>query len=180
MASRRQSIHELVAEAPANASVERARRDFPSLLHVADVSVSQAGYNTVIDILATGARAVLVPFEEGGEKEQRMRAEHLAAQGRAVVVTQAELGPATLMAAIDEVMSLPQPGSAATIMLDGAGVAAKKIAGAAARAFAVARRLAEAARGARGDRERTARPSRSGGATMMWSRPRRRSIGCWR
>jgi predicted glycosyltransferase len=130
---------ELAGKAPANASVERARRDFPALLHVADVSVSQAGYNTVTDILATGARAVLVPFEEGGEKEQRMRAEHLAAQGRAVVVTQAELGPEALKAAIDEVMSLPQPGSAATIMLDGAGTAAKKIAGAAARAFAVAR-----------------------------------------
>ncbi|HEV3246864.1 MAG TPA: glycosyltransferase [Beijerinckiaceae bacterium] len=130
-------FHEIVAAAPANASVERARRDFPSLLNVADVSVSQAGYNTVIDILATGARAVLVPFEEGGEKEQRMRAEHLAAQGRAIVVSQAALAPATLIGAIEEVMSLPQPGSAATIMLDGAGVAAKKIAGAAARAFSV-------------------------------------------
>ncbi|MFI5011009.1 MAG: glycosyltransferase [Hyphomicrobiales bacterium] len=129
---------ELAAGAPANASVERARRDFPSLLHVADVSVSQAGYNTVIDILATGARSVLVPFEEGGEKEQRMRAERLAAQGRAALVTQAELGPKSLLAAIERVMILPQPGSAATIMLDGAGIAAKKIASAAARATAVA------------------------------------------
>ncbi|SEC90058.1 Predicted glycosyl transferase [Rhizobiales bacterium GAS188] len=128
----------LAAEAPANVSVERARRDFPSLLQVADVSVSQAGYNTVIDILATGARAVLVPFEEGGEKEQRMRAERLAAQGRAVLLTQAELAPATLLGAIERVMCLPQPGSAATIMLDGAGVAARKICAAASRAAAVA------------------------------------------
>ncbi|MBV9567125.1 MAG: glycosyl transferase family 28, partial [Hyphomicrobiales bacterium] len=129
---------ELVTKAPANASVERARRDFPSLLSVADVSVSQAGYNTVTDILATGARAVLVPFEDGGEKEQRMRAEHLASQGRAIVVSEAELAPERLLGAIDQVMSLPQPGSAATIMLDGAGVAAKKIANASARATAVA------------------------------------------
>ena len=129
---------ELVERAPANATVERARRDFPSLLNVADVSVSQAGYNTVIDILATGARAVLVPFEDGGEKEQRMRAEHLASQGRAIVVSEAELAPERLLGAIDQVMSLPQPGSAATIMLDGAGVAAKKIAAASARATAVA------------------------------------------
>ncbi|MBV9112723.1 MAG: glycosyl transferase family 28 [Hyphomicrobiales bacterium] len=128
---------ELVAKAPANASVERARRDFPSLLSVADVSVSQAGYNTVTDILATGARAVLVPFEDGGEKEQRMRAEHLATQGRAIVVRENALASSTLLSALDEVMSLPQPGSAATIMLDGAGVAAKKIAAVSARALAV-------------------------------------------
>ncbi|MBV9430963.1 MAG: glycosyl transferase family 28 [Hyphomicrobiales bacterium] len=132
-----ENFTELVKEAPSNASVERARRDFPSLLNVADVSVSQAGYNTVIDILAAGARAVLVPFEEGVEKEQRMRAEHLAALGRAIVVSEAELAPATLVEAIDKVMSLPQPGSAATIMLDGAGVAAKKIVAAAARSLSV-------------------------------------------
>lgn len=66
-----------------------------------------------------------------------MRAEHLAAQGRAIVLSEAELAPATLVGAIDKVMSLPQPGSAATIMLDGAGVAAKKIAAAAGRALAV-------------------------------------------
>jgi predicted glycosyltransferase len=131
------TFRELAAKAPTNASVERARRDFPSLLSVADVSMSQAGYNTVTDILATGARAVLVPFEDGGEKEQRMRAEHLAAQGRAIVVSEADLTPAALFRALDQVMSLPQPGSAATIMLDGAGVAAKKIAGAAARASSI-------------------------------------------
>jgi len=128
----------LVADAPPNAEVERARRDFPSLLQVADVSVSQAGYNTVIDILATGARSVLVPFEDGGEKEQLMRAEHLAAQGRAVLLRQAELDPLTLLAAVVRVMTLPQPGSAATIMLDGAGSAARKICTAASRAAAVA------------------------------------------
>jgi predicted glycosyltransferase len=125
-------------QAPANLHVERARRDFPSLLRVADVSVSQAGYNTVIDILATGARAVLVPFEAGAEKEQRMRAERLAEQGRAALVTQAELSPKTLLAAIERVMSLPQPASDAIIKFDGAGVAAKKVLAAASRAAAVA------------------------------------------
>jgi predicted glycosyltransferase len=141
------SFEELAARAPANASVERARRDFPSLLRAADVSVSQAGYNTVTDILATAARAVLVPFEEGGEKEQRMRAERLAAQGRAALVTQAEIDPTTLLAAIERVMTLPQPGSAAIIMLNGAGVAARKIAAAASRVRATGeawRRLGEA------------------------------------
>jgi hypothetical protein len=125
-------------KAPPNMRVERARLDFPSLLRVADVSVSQAGYNTVVDILATGARAVLVPFEAGVEKEQRMRAERLAAQGRAALVTQAELSPETLLAAIERVMNLPQPASDAIIMLDGAGVSSRRVLAARSRAATVA------------------------------------------
>ena len=45
------------------------------------VSVSQAGYNTVLDILAAGARAVVVPFASERETEQQLRAERLAARG---------------------------------------------------------------------------------------------------
>jgi hypothetical protein len=36
--------------------VERARADFPALLARATVSVSQAGYNTALDVLRSGAR----------------------------------------------------------------------------------------------------------------------------
>ena len=43
--------------AGANAFVEPNRADFRSILSRARVSVSQAGYNTVTDILATGVRA---------------------------------------------------------------------------------------------------------------------------
>ena len=45
------------------------------------VSVSQAGYNTVLDILAARAAAVVVPFASGRETEQSLRAERLAARG---------------------------------------------------------------------------------------------------
>ncbi len=65
-----------------------------------------------------------------------MRAERLlSAQGRAALVSGGRsLAPRPHCSrAIEEVMTLPQPGSAATIMLDGAGVAARKIASAAAR-----------------------------------------------
>src|SRR5262250_1561890 len=57
--------------------VERARPDFAALLARASISVSQAGYNTVLDVIRNGARPVLVPFAEQGETEQTMRAERL-------------------------------------------------------------------------------------------------------
>ena len=74
---------DLQRAAPENATVERARPDFRRLLARAAVSVSQAGYNTVVDLLRTGVRAVLVPFEAGRETEQRLRAECLQSLGLA-------------------------------------------------------------------------------------------------
>ena len=41
------------------------------------VTVSQCGYNTTMDILRARIPAVVVPFAEGGEDEQRQRAERL-------------------------------------------------------------------------------------------------------
>jgi predicted glycosyltransferase len=49
--------------APAHVAVERARPDFRALLAGAELSVSQAGYNTTVDLLRCGVRSVLVPFE---------------------------------------------------------------------------------------------------------------------
>ncbi|MCZ6484007.1 MAG: glycosyltransferase, partial [Alphaproteobacteria bacterium] len=71
----------LEAAAPAGVVIERTRRDFPELLRHAAVSVSQAGYNTMMDILTSGARAVVVPYLNGRQTEQSLRAECLAARG---------------------------------------------------------------------------------------------------
>jgi predicted glycosyltransferase len=91
----------LQSDAPAGVVVERFRSDFPALLRRCHVSVSQAGYNTVLDIVAARARSVLVPFAAERETEQLIRAEHLAARGVAELVREAELTPATLAAAIE-------------------------------------------------------------------------------
>lgn len=45
------------------------------------ISVSQCGYNTAMDILRAETPAVVVPFSEGKEDEQRTRAARLAAAG---------------------------------------------------------------------------------------------------
>lgn len=91
----------LTGELPENVAVERYRADFPQMLRQCRVSVSQAGYNTVLDILAAGARAVLVPFAEMRETEQTMRAERLAASGVAEMLAPAAMTPDRLAQAVE-------------------------------------------------------------------------------
>lgn len=95
--------------------------DFPDLLAHARVSVSQAGYNTCVDLLRAGCRAVLVPFAEGREREQTIRARAFERAGRAVALAEERLEPATLAAAID---AAPVP-PANRIACDGAAQTAK-------------------------------------------------------
>ncbi|TDR93975.1 glycosyltransferase family protein [Enterovirga rhinocerotis] len=117
---------ELRDAAPPNAIVERARPDFVFLLAKAAVFVGQAGYNTVMDIVATHARSVLVPFEQGRETEQRLRAEGLAASGLATLLAEGDLTPTALGAAIAHAAGRPRP-TFQGIALDGHDRAAQAI-----------------------------------------------------
>ena len=83
-----------------NAIVERNRADFGSILSRAGVSVSQAGYNTVTDLLVTGVRAVLVPFSAEGQREQSIRARVLAEMGVARMIDEDRLTPEALLVAV--------------------------------------------------------------------------------
>jgi predicted glycosyltransferase len=114
-----EEFERLRAAAPPHATIERARPDFRALLAGAALSVSQAGYNTVVDLLRAGVRAILVPFEAGRETEQRLRAERLASRGLASIVPQARLSGETLAEAIRANLAGPPP-RAPTIDLDGA------------------------------------------------------------
>lgn len=105
--------------APANASVERGRTDFRDCLARAAVFVGQAGYNTVMDIVATRARSVLVPFEQGRETEQRLRADALGARDLAIVLPEETLAPRALLDAVDAAARRPRPDLSA-IRRDGA------------------------------------------------------------
>ena len=87
-------------------TVERNRSDFAALLSACAVSVSQAGYNTVLDTVAAGCRSVLVPFSRHGETEQTQRAEKIAGLGRAVVLAEKDLNPRRLAAAVDRAAHL--------------------------------------------------------------------------
>ncbi len=94
-------VDELRAAAPAEVVIERFRADFQSMLRNCRLSVSQAGYNTVMELLAAGARSVVVPFAENHETEQPLRARLLAERGLLTLVEPAGLSPMTLAAAID-------------------------------------------------------------------------------
>lgn len=102
-------LRKLRARAPEWVTVEPARPDFRGLLARCAVSVSQAGYNTVVDVLAAGARAVLIPFATGRETEQTLRAERLAQKGLARVLPEAALTPDRLAAFVAEAMAMPRP-----------------------------------------------------------------------
>lgn len=99
---------------PPDVVVERFQSDFARLLRRARVSVSQAGYNTVLDVLAARAPAVLVPFAEGRETEQTLRAEQLAARGAAEIVPGAALSAGRLAAAMRRALAR----GAGTVALD--------------------------------------------------------------
>lgn len=81
--------------------VERTRQDFTTLLRNCELSISQAGYNTVMETLQARARAVLVPYRGSGESEQAQRARLLAERGLAEVLDEGLLDPAALAAAAD-------------------------------------------------------------------------------
>jgi len=99
----------LQARAGGGVIVERFRNDFTQRLRNCVVSVSQAGYNTVLETLQARTRAVLVPFAAGGESEQTLRASLLAERGLVQMVEEAALTPATLAAAVDRAAARPRP-----------------------------------------------------------------------
>lgn len=111
----------LRADAPDGVAVERARPDFPALLANCALSISQGGYNTVMDILAAGTRAVICPYAGGHETEQTLRAELLAARGALQVVPEAGLSPERIARAAEAALDGPRTDAAG---LDTGGSAA--------------------------------------------------------
>ncbi len=108
--------------------VARARNDFTLRLRNCVLSVSQAGYNTVMEALQAGARAVLVPYAGGGESEQTSRARLLAGRGLVQVVEENALAPQALAAAIGRALAAPRPAPGA-VDLDGARKSAELVRG---------------------------------------------------
>jgi predicted glycosyltransferase len=104
--------------------VEPARADFRALLRNAVLSISQAGYNTVVDTLSCADRAVLVPFGTERETEQADRARWLAERGLVTCVPTPALSAEALSAAIDRAMRGPSIRSFPPCDLDGAAATA--------------------------------------------------------
>jgi predicted glycosyltransferase len=97
--------------------VERNRPDFSELVKRARLSISQAGYNTITDILSSDTAAVVIPFAEEDEIEQTLRARLLQERGRLTTLAQQDLSAGTLARAID---SAQEGHSTPEVNLDGA------------------------------------------------------------
>ena len=113
----------LAAEAPDGVVVERARPDFTTLLSNAALSISQGGYNTVMELLAAGARGVIVPYAGGLKTEQTLRARLLERQSGLQVVEESELSAEALVHAIEATLEA-RPPAAQRLDTDGARVTA--------------------------------------------------------
>ena len=83
--------------------VDRFTPNFLTFLDAADLSVSLAGYNTSMNLMAAGTPALVWPFAQN--REQRMRAEQLARLGGLKVLADADLEP-DYMAGIMQAMLL--------------------------------------------------------------------------
>ncbi len=102
-------FRQLQESAPGNLSVQRNRPDYRALLRTAVCSISQAGYNTAVDLLQSRCKAVLVPYSADGEVEQTIRAGKLAELGVAVVLSEKALSARSLLDAINKAQQLAPP-----------------------------------------------------------------------
>lgn len=90
------------AQAGPNLVIEQFRSDLPEAIAASDLSISQAGYNTVVETLHAGTPMVLVPFETETEDEQIQRAIRMESLNRAVVLRERELSATCLARAIEQ------------------------------------------------------------------------------
>ncbi|MCH8110941.1 MAG: hypothetical protein IH905_03130 [Proteobacteria bacterium] len=108
--------------------VERARADFTTLLTNCDLSISQGGYNTLMEVLDAGTRAVIVPYAGGIETEQTLRAREMAKLGAVQVVNEDDLSPQAIASAADAALAGP-PTSNAGLDTAGAEMTADLVSG---------------------------------------------------
>jgi predicted glycosyltransferase len=97
--------------------VFRFTPDFVSYLAAADLSVSMAGYNTCMNTLAAGVRALVWPYARN--REQGLRADVLSRTEALSVIKENDLQPVRLAALMDRALA-GRSKSGLRINLDGA------------------------------------------------------------
>lgn len=87
---------EAIAANQPNLTVQRYTPDLLEYMAQADLSISMAGYNTTLNVLQTGVRAMLLPFTGNNDQEQRLRSTRLEDLGVVSVIDRSELDPRTM------------------------------------------------------------------------------------
>lgn len=114
------------SDAGAGLTLRAATPNFAEDLAQADLSVSQAGYNTIVDIARAKIRSVLVPYSGHQEKEQGLRAQQMARYSASIVIDEEGLSPETLLTGMTKALNQPHP-SAVPFATNGAERAAQII-----------------------------------------------------
>jgi predicted glycosyltransferase len=73
-------LKRLAREAP-NVELEKYSPNFIDCLRRADLSISMGGYNTIMNLLATGVRSLVYPYTANNDQEQHIRARKLESLG---------------------------------------------------------------------------------------------------
>lgn len=92
------------ADAGIEARVDAFVDDVAAAYAWADIAVCRAGALTVAELAAAGLGAVLVPFAAAVDDHQTRNAEHLVSHEAAVMISQSDLTPETLAAALRELL----------------------------------------------------------------------------
>lgn len=97
--------------ASTHVSINTFTNRFPDYVLASDLSVSMAGYNTTMNVLACGARGLLFPFEQN--REQGMRLNALVRAGYLEILRTADLKPERLASRMKEAIIASAPPRAA-------------------------------------------------------------------
>jgi predicted glycosyltransferase len=111
----------LAWQPPDGVIVDRWHDDLPQRLRAAALSISQGGYNTVMDVLAARVPAVVVPFAAGNETEQTFRARRLAERGVLTLLPAEDLSPQRLAEAVDDTAAAASSSIPASFVIDTTG-----------------------------------------------------------
>ncbi len=87
--------------------------NFPDWLEAADLSISMAGYNTCMNLLAAGIPALLYPFAQN--REQRLRASAFFSTAPFALLEEMDLAPVRLAKQIKKMLRLPKQKSQANL-----------------------------------------------------------------
>ena len=79
---------------------ERYSADLLGLMQSAALSISMGGYNTLMNVLTTGVKAMVFPYTTNGDQEQNIRADKLEQLGVLDVLHPDDLNPDMLAAKI--------------------------------------------------------------------------------
>ena len=85
-----------IAEEHPNLIVERYTTELLRYMQEADLSISMSGYNTTMNILMTGVRAMMMPFTGNGDLEQTIRVKKLEQLGIVKAISTEDLQPEKL------------------------------------------------------------------------------------